>query len=313
MARWTPLYSGPVTVAVGNNPGNGTLGGTLTATAANGIAVFSGLSINQVGAGYSMDASSSALPFATTTTSPFDITPVDLATQLVVTTEPAASVAAGAGFGLTVTAKDGFGHPDSSFNGSVTVALDNKPGNGVLGGTLTATAKGGVATFSGLTVDIANAGYMVEASATNLVTGITAAFTISANPATQLVVTTEPPADVLAGNRFTVVVSAEDPFGNVDPSFGGLVTLAPGSNPAGAMLSGLFTATAVSGIATFSGPIIDPTGDAYTLRAAATGLSTATSSPFNVTASTSSSITHDHRVRGGIDRRLRRLGRPGRV
>ena len=287
------LYNGPVTLALGNNPGSGALGGTLTASAGAGIATFGGLSINHVGDEYTLLANSSALPSATTTTSPFNIMPAGQATQLVVTAEPAASVAAGAGFGLGVTAEDGFGHVDSSFDDMVTVALGNNPGNGVLGGTLTATSHSGVATVSGLTLDTADAGYTVAASATNLESGTTAGFTITANPATQLVVTSEPPADVLAGNAFTVVVSAEDQFGNVDPSFDGLVTLTLGSGPAGATLSGVDTATAVSGIATFSGPIVDLIGASYTLKAAAASLPTATTSPFNVVASTASSITID--------------------
>jgi hypothetical protein len=41
-------YNGPVTIAL-VNPGGATLGGTLTATAKNSVATFSGLSLNQVG------------------------------------------------------------------------------------------------------------------------------------------------------------------------------------------------------------------------------------------------------------------------
>ena len=41
----------------------------------------------------------------------------------------------------------------TSFNGTVTLALASNPGGSTLGGTLTVTASGGVATFSGLTLD----------------------------------------------------------------------------------------------------------------------------------------------------------------
>ena len=71
-------------------------------------------------------------------------------THLVVTQQPPASVTAGTPFGLTVEAEDSSGNLDSSFNGTVTVALANNPGGATLGGTLTVTASGGVATFSGL-------------------------------------------------------------------------------------------------------------------------------------------------------------------
>ena len=47
-----------IAIAMGNNPANGTLAGTLTAiTNANGIATFSTLSINAVGTGYTLAAS----------------------------------------------------------------------------------------------------------------------------------------------------------------------------------------------------------------------------------------------------------------
>ena len=68
---------------------------------------------------------------------------------LVVTAQPPASVTAGTGFGLTVTAEDNSGNVDTSFNGTVTVAMASNPGGATLGGTLTATAQNGVATFSG--------------------------------------------------------------------------------------------------------------------------------------------------------------------
>ena len=287
------LFGDPVALALENNPGSGTLAGVLTATAENGVATFAGLSISAVSNGYTLFASSRTLPSAATTTSPINIAPLDQATQLVVTAQPPANVTAGTGFGLTVTAEDGFGNRDSSFDGAATLALGTNPGTGTLGGTLAATAVDGVATFSGLTIDTAGAGYTVDASATNLVSRATAAFAVTADHATQLVVTTEPAAAVLAGNTFTVVVSAEDTFGNVDPSFAGPVTLNLGNNPAGLTLSGLVTATAVDGIAKLSGPIIDQAGDGVTLMAAGAGLASATTNPFNVTFSTASSITID--------------------
>ena len=82
-----------------------------------------------------------------------------------VTTQPPAGVAAGSGFGLVVAAEDPFGNVDSHFDGSVTVALANNPGGATLGGTLTATAQNGVATFSGLTLDQPGIGYTLRSPA----------------------------------------------------------------------------------------------------------------------------------------------------
>jgi uncharacterized repeat protein (TIGR01451 family) len=54
-----------VTLAIGTNPGGGTLSGTTTVAAVGGTATFSNLSINNVGAGYTLAASSSGLAGAT--------------------------------------------------------------------------------------------------------------------------------------------------------------------------------------------------------------------------------------------------------
>jgi hypothetical protein len=54
-----------VTLAIGTNPASGTLSGTLTVAAVNGVAAFNGLSINNPGSGYTLTAASSGLASAT--------------------------------------------------------------------------------------------------------------------------------------------------------------------------------------------------------------------------------------------------------
>ena len=61
-----------VTVAIGSNPGGGTLSGTGTVTVSGGVATFSTLSIDKVGVGYTLTANSGLL--AGTTSSSFSIT-----------------------------------------------------------------------------------------------------------------------------------------------------------------------------------------------------------------------------------------------
>src|SRR5262249_45355541 len=56
-----------VTVAIGTNPGGGTLSGTTTVAAVAGIATFSNLSIDKVGNGYTLTAASAPLTGATST------------------------------------------------------------------------------------------------------------------------------------------------------------------------------------------------------------------------------------------------------
>jgi hypothetical protein len=66
-------FTGGVTIAIGTNPAAGTLTGTTTVAAANGVASFAGLRINTVGTGYTLTASATGVSGATSTA--FNITP----------------------------------------------------------------------------------------------------------------------------------------------------------------------------------------------------------------------------------------------
>jgi len=66
----TGTYS--VTLALGSNPGGGILSGTLTRNTVEGVATFPGLSINNIGVGYTLTALAAGLNSATS--APFDIT-----------------------------------------------------------------------------------------------------------------------------------------------------------------------------------------------------------------------------------------------
>jgi hypothetical protein len=60
-----PTFTNSVTVALGANPGSGTLSGTTTVQAVAGVATFSNLSINNPGAGYTLIASTPTRTSAT--------------------------------------------------------------------------------------------------------------------------------------------------------------------------------------------------------------------------------------------------------
>ncbi len=97
----------PVAVALFNNPGSATLGGTLTQNAASGVATFGDLTVNKVQSGYTLAVTSSGITGAISNA--FAVTP-GTASQLVVTTQPPSSTTAGVGFGLAVTAQDAQGN-----------------------------------------------------------------------------------------------------------------------------------------------------------------------------------------------------------
>ncbi len=178
--------------------------------------------------------------------------------------------------------EDRFGNAVTDYNGSVTIALASGPDGATLGGTLTATAVDGVATFSGLTLNTAGTGYTLEATASGLKTATTSDFNVVPAAPAQLVISSQPPSSVTAGGGFGLSVAAEDSFGNPTPTFSGSVTIALASTPDGATLGGTLTATAVDGVATFAGLTLNATGTGYTLEATAGGLKEATTSDLSV-------------------------------
>ncbi len=66
-----PAFSGTMTISLSTNPGASTLGGTLTATAYHGVAVFDGLTLLNPGDGYRLGITGSDFPAITTNT--FDV------------------------------------------------------------------------------------------------------------------------------------------------------------------------------------------------------------------------------------------------
>jgi len=201
----------------------------------------------------------------------------------VVTHTPPSSLAAGSPFGLTVTAEDSLGNPITSFNGTVTVGLENNPGVATLSGTLTATASNGVATFSGLSLTKAAVGYTLFASSDGYGWGTTNAITVTPAAATQLVITQQLPATVKVNSSFTMKASLEDPYGNVVTTASGTVSVALANNPTGATLGGTTSVTVSQGVASFTNLTINKTGSGYTLQVSSGSLTPATSSPIKVT------------------------------
>src|SRR5262249_24486857 len=164
--------------------------------------------------------------------------------NLVVTVQPPASVTAGDSFGLTVQAQDSSGNLITSFNGTVTVALASNPGGATLGGTLTTTASGGVATFSGLTLTKAAARSTFAVTPRGLGRPVTAPIPAPPQAARQLVLTQSHPATVKVGTPFPMKASSEDAYGNVVTTAPGTVRVAFASNPPGATRGGTLSVTA---------------------------------------------------------------------
>jgi hypothetical protein len=277
-------YSGNVTIAIDNNAGpGGVLGGTLTIPVVNGVASFTGLSINKIGTGYTLIATSTGLTSATS--DPFDITLGPIAGLQFVTQPTSTEASQVITPSPVVAAVDAGNNVVTTFNGSVSIAIGVNPGGGTLSGTTTITATNGVATFSNLSINSAGVGYTLVATISSPSASATSAlFDITAGPATQLVFSTQP-SDSTGGVAFPTqpVVEVQDAGGNRVTSFSGSVSLTIGTNPSGGTLSGTTTVNVVNGLATFSGLSINTAGTGYTLTAASDTLTSATSNSFNIT------------------------------
>jgi hypothetical protein len=281
-----------VTVAIGSNPAGGTLSGTRTVVAVNGVATFSGLSIDKVGTGYTLAASSSGL--AAATSAGFNVTAVPVATSVGFVVQPSN---AGAGAAITpavqVEIRDQSGARITTATNTVVLAIGANPAGGTLSGTTSVAAVGGVATFSSLSIDRAGAGYTLAAASAGLTGAASNAFNITAPPVATSLGFTVQPGSVIVGRTITPAVQVEirDQFGARLTTATNTVSLAIGANPGGGTLSGSTSAAAVNGVATFSDLGIDQVGTGYTVDASSTGLTGSTSTAFNVTATPPQGIT----------------------
>ncbi len=255
-------YNGSVTIALANNPGDGTLGGPVTEPVVNGVATFSGLTLDAAGSGYALEASSGSL--TSLPSNNFAVSPA-AASQLVIHTQPSARATAGQAFATqpVIDEEDQYGNLETGDNSTVvTAALES--GTGPLQGTATATVSGGVATFTNLADDKAETIALAFTSG-SLTRATSADIAISPAAASKLVIQTQPSATATAGQAFAIqpVIEETDQYGNLETSDNSTVVTAGLSSGAG-QLQGA-TATVSGGVATFTRLAAD-TAESLTLQ-----------------------------------------------
>ncbi len=165
-----------VTIAIGTNPAGGTLSGTATVSAVNGVASFSDLTIDKAGSGYTLAASASGLSSATS--SAFAVTPA-APVQLAFTVQPTDATAGAAIAEVEVGVEDAFGNVVTTATNAVTIAIGTNPAGGTLSGTATVNAVAGVAFLSDLSIEKAGSGYTLVVNATGLDGATSEAFNIT--------------------------------------------------------------------------------------------------------------------------------------
>jgi MYXO-CTERM domain-containing protein len=271
-----------VTVAIGNNVGGGTLSGTSTAAMSSGVATFSNLSINKVGTGYTLTASTAELTGATS--SGFNITPA-AANRLAFLRQPSTTQA---GSALTpavqVAITDTHGNLTTSTS-NVTLALSASPAGATLSGTTTVAAVSGVATFSNLSLNKVGTGNRLTATSGSFTSLNSELFEVTPGAPYRATITRQP-SDVVVGAPMSpaVEVSLFDRFGNLATQAHSPVSVSLGYNVSGGALGGTTTVDAVSGVATFDSLTVNRPGVNYTLVAGGSGLFLDTSVGFNVSA-----------------------------
>ena len=186
-----------VSLAFGKNPGGGVLSGGSAVTVVSGIATFSALSINIVGTGYTLTASSTP-SYTAATSAAFNITP-GASAKLAFLQGPS-NTSAGSAItpAVEVAVEDANGNIETSDNATkVSLVIGTNPAGGVLSGGSAVTVVTGIATFPGLSINVAGNGYTLTASSTPSYTVATsAAFNISAStvgPPTKLAFVQGPP------------------------------------------------------------------------------------------------------------------------
>jgi hypothetical protein len=269
-----------VTVVLSGGDPNAGLGGTPTQSSVNGVATFDDLTVDKVGTGYLLKASSGILNGDTS--APFDVS-AGSGTHLKFDVQPS-DVVAGQAIAPAVTVKvlDAEGNLVQDPT-DVTVALSGGNPDATLGGHKTQTSVNGVATFDDLTVNLADTGYTLMASSGSLQTDTSSAFAVTPGAIDHIGFVTQPVSTPAKTVMPKVVVAVEDQFDNPIPNPGGQIHLSIGQNPSGGTLSGLTSqAPGSDGLAGFNNLSIDKPGTNYTLRATALKLHFVDSVEFNI-------------------------------
>ena len=250
-------------------------GNTVTAAAVNGVATFDGLVINAIGA-YTLTATDGVFTQASSQRFTIFGTAAKLGIMQQPTDTPISTIVAP---GMSVAVLDVYGNTVSTDDSTVTLTL----GGGTFADgttTTTATVEYGIATFYRIIIN-AVGNYTLTASDGTLSQDISQDFA-TFYPATKLGFVQQPAGTVTGTALNPVIVAVRDKYGHTVVSDNSTVTL---TLSYGTFASGgnTVTATAVNGIATFNGLVINADGN-YTLIANDDGLAAATSSGFIVTA-----------------------------
>jgi hypothetical protein len=203
---------------------------------------------------------------------------VGAATKAMMTTQPAGAVN-GSAFTTqpVVRVTDSGDNTVTSFTSNVVASIAS--GTGTLSGTTTATAVAGVATFTNLVITGTAGNFTLTFTPASLTAVTSGSFALAAGAATKVAIT-RASVGTTDNVAFTTQpqITIQDASGNtVSSSAVVTATISGGSGGTIGTLIGSTTATASSGVATFTGLGIDGTnGTTYTITYTVSGLTVAT-------------------------------------
>ncbi|MBI3792140.1 MAG: hypothetical protein HY275_14850, partial [Gemmatimonadetes bacterium] len=158
--------------------GGGTLGGAREQRAENGAATFNNLSVSEGGA---VTLVASAPGLANGTSLPFGVASYGKPTRLFFKVVPS-TAAPDQKFTVRVEVQDDVGNVVDSAHVSITLTIDNNPGNGELRGQGPNDTKQGVAEFRDVRINRPGEGYSLRATAPGYPEAVSAPFTIGTPP-----------------------------------------------------------------------------------------------------------------------------------
>lgn len=278
--------------------GTGTLGGTTTLTAVNGVVTFTDLQYT-VAETITIGFSAPSIPGVTSNNVVVSAGPL---AQFRVTRSPNGSIqtqVAGTPFDIAIEAQDAFGNRATSFTG--TVSITGGAGTTVAGQPVTSAAfTSGVLTIQSVTVTSAGSNRsIVVTNSAGAETGTSNTFNVDPGALATFLVEAAgggPIGTQTAGAAFSIRVTAQDAFGNTQTGFSGSVTftsssvIGAGAGPSAAFVAGVLAShsitlnTSGSHTITATGGGQSGTSNTFTIDpgVASTATSTVTASPTSV-------------------------------
>ncbi|MBX3459348.1 MAG: DUF2341 domain-containing protein [Planctomycetes bacterium] len=255
-----------ITVSVSAGNPSAILSGTASVQVSAGEATFAGLSIDLADTGYELSFTNGTL---SVDSNPFDVA-IGPAAALTVETQPGGAITGGVAFPQqpVVALRDAGGNVLSGDNTTV-IGVAIAPGTGTTGaalsGTPNATVAAGIATFSGLSINLAGTNYQLRFSAGSLNVD-SGQFDVSVGTAVALAVTVQP-SSTTGGAVITpaVQVSAHDAGGNVVTGHALDLDVALG-NAGSATLGGTVSNVTGNGTVSFSDLSVNLVGTGYFLH-----------------------------------------------